>query len=58
MRIIIAGGGTGGHVFPAVSIAEEITDRNHEDEILFVWTEKGLENELLFKKGYKIKHIR
>ncbi|MCZ6528665.1 MAG: undecaprenyldiphospho-muramoylpentapeptide beta-N-acetylglucosaminyltransferase [Candidatus Dadabacteria bacterium] len=57
MRIIIAGGGTGGHVFPAVSIAEEITDRNHEDEILFVGTEKGLENELLLKKGYKIKHI-
>lgn len=57
MRIIIAGGGTGGHVFPAVSIAEEIIDRNHKDEILFVGTEIGLENELLLKKGYKIKHI-
>jgi len=57
MRIIIAGGGTGGHVFPAISIAQEITGRNHDDEILFVGTERGLENELLSKKGYKIKHI-
>jgi len=57
MRIIIAGGGTGGHVFPAISIAEEISCRNHKDEILFVGTERGLENELLLKKGYKIEHI-
>jgi len=57
MRIIIAGGGTGGHVFPAISIAEEISCRNHKDEILFVGTERGLENELLLKKNYKIEHI-
>jgi len=57
MRIIIAGGGTGGHVFPAISIAQEISYRHHKDEILFVGTQRGLENELLTKKGYKIKHI-
>jgi UDP-N-acetylglucosamine--N-acetylmuramyl-(pentapeptide) pyrophosphoryl-undecaprenol N-acetylglucosamine transferase len=57
MRIIIAGGGTGGHVFPAISIAEEISYRNHKDEILFVGSERGLENELLLKKGYELKHI-
>ena len=33
MRIIIAGGGTGGHVFPAISIADEISDRHKNDEI-------------------------
>ncbi len=57
MRIIIAGGGTGGHVFPAISIADEISERNNGDEILFVGTQKGMENELLQKKGYQIKHI-
>jgi len=46
MRIIIAGGGTGGHVFPAISIADEISERNNGDEILFVGTQKGMENEL------------
>jgi UDP-N-acetylglucosamine--N-acetylmuramyl-(pentapeptide) pyrophosphoryl-undecaprenol N-acetylglucosamine transferase len=57
MRIIIAGGGTGGHVFPAISIADEISERNNNDEILFVGTQKGMENDLLQKQGYKIKHI-
>jgi len=57
MRIIIAGGGTGGHVFPAISIAQEISERNCIEEILFVGTQRGLENELLSKKGYSIKHI-
>lgn len=57
MRIIIAGGGTGGHVFPAISIADEISEKNNSDEILFVGTQKGMENELLKKNGYQIKHI-
>lgn len=57
MRIIIAGGGTGGHVFPAISIADEISERNNNDEILFVGTQKGMENELVRKNGYQIKHI-
>lgn len=57
MRIIIAGGGTGGHVFPALSIAQEISERDHGDEVLFVGTQKGMENELVLKNGYTIKHI-
>lgn len=57
MRIIIAGGGTGGHVFPAISIADEISGRNNNDEILFIGTQKGMENNLVQKNGYKIEHI-
>ncbi|MEM7009338.1 MAG: undecaprenyldiphospho-muramoylpentapeptide beta-N-acetylglucosaminyltransferase [Thermodesulfobacteriota bacterium] len=57
MRIIIAGGGTGGHVFPAISVANEISERNEGDEILFVGTKRGMENELVVKHGYEIKHI-
>jgi UDP-N-acetylglucosamine--N-acetylmuramyl-(pentapeptide) pyrophosphoryl-undecaprenol N-acetylglucosamine transferase len=57
MRIIIAGGGTGGHVFPAISIADEISERNKNDEILFVGTQTGMENGLVQKNGYHIKHV-
>ncbi len=57
MKVIIAGGGTGGHVFPAISIAEEISKRDGKNDILFVGTKRGLENDLLLKRGYKIEHI-
>ncbi len=57
MKVIIAGGGTGGHVFPAISIAEEIISRSPENEVLFVGTKRGLENKLVAQRGYEIKHI-
>jgi len=57
MRLIIAGGGTGGHVFPAITIADEVLRRDQNDELLFVGTERGMENDLVKKRGYKIKHI-
>ena len=38
LRIIISGGGTGGHIFPAVSIANAIKEQHPEAEILFVYT--------------------
>ncbi|MGH7885512.1 MAG: undecaprenyldiphospho-muramoylpentapeptide beta-N-acetylglucosaminyltransferase [Thermodesulfobacteriota bacterium] len=57
MKVIIAGGGTGGHVFPAISIAEEILARSSKNEVLFVGTEKGFEKKLLPLKGYKIEYI-
>ena len=51
MKVIIAGGGTGGHVFPAISIAEEILDRNSGNEVLFVGTEQGIEKGFSRKRG-------
>lgn len=57
MKVIIAGGGTGGHIFPAISVAEEILKRDPANEILFVGTKRGLENELLSKRGYRVEHI-
>ena len=57
MKVIIAGGGTGGHIFPAISVAEEILKRSGTNEVLFVGTKKGLENELLSKRGFRVKHI-
>lgn len=57
MRVIIAGGGTGGHIFPAISIAEEIIRRSNENEILFVGTKYGLEKNIIPKRGYKLEFI-
>ena len=53
----MTGGGTGGHIYPAVAIADEIRRRNPEAEILFVGAEKGLEKKLVPKSGYDIELI-
>ncbi len=57
MRVVIAGGGTGGHIFPAISIAEEIQRRDPKSEILFIGTERGLERNRIMMSGYKIEFI-
>lgn len=58
MRVIIAGGGTGGHIFPALSIAEEITDRSADNKVLFIGTLKGMERDLIQSNGFNIEYIR
>ena len=54
MRVIISGGGTGGHIFPAVSIAGKLKELNPETEILFVGAEGKMEMEKVPAAGYKI----
>lgn len=58
MRVIITGGGTGGHVYPALSIADELRHRDPTVEILFVGTARGLESKVVPKAGYDFKTIR
>ena len=58
MKVIMTGGGTGGHIYPAIAIADRIMERNNNPEILFVGTEKGLEKELVPKSGYNMKFIQ
>lgn len=58
MRVILTGGGTGGHIYPAVSIAREIQKRYKDAEIVFVGTEKGLESKIIPKEGFKLKTIK
>lgn len=57
MRILIAGGGTGGHIIPALAIADELKAR-HGAEILFVGTARGLESRLVPQAGYGLELIR
>lgn len=53
-RIIISGGGTGGHIFPAISIANAVKERWPDSEILFVGAEDRMEMERVPAAGYKI----
>lgn len=57
LRALIAGGGTGGHVFPALCIAGEIRAREPGSEILFVGTRRGLEATLVGRQGYEIDFV-
>jgi len=57
MRVIIAGGGTGGHVYPGIAIAKEILRRNSQAEVLFIGTEKGLENRVIPQEGFRLQKI-
>lgn len=54
LRVIISGGGTGGHIFPAVSIADKLKALNPATEILFVGAEGKMEMEKVPAAGYKI----
>ena len=52
MKVIIAGGGTGGHLFPGIAVAEELVARGHS--VRFVGTEKGIEARAVPKAGYPL----
>ena len=58
MRCVIAGGGTGGHLFPGMSIAEAFLERENGNEILFVGTEKGIEARILPGGKFPLKMIQ
>jgi UDP-N-acetylglucosamine--N-acetylmuramyl-(pentapeptide) pyrophosphoryl-undecaprenol N-acetylglucosamine transferase len=54
LRVLIAGGGTGGHVFPAIALAEELKRAQPDSEVLFVGSEGGLEKELVPQAGFAL----
>ncbi|RPI32790.1 MAG: undecaprenyldiphospho-muramoylpentapeptide beta-N-acetylglucosaminyltransferase, partial [Nitrospiraceae bacterium] len=58
MNILIAGGGTGGHIFPAIAVAREFRKAVAEAKITFVGTAKGMEAKIIPKEGYEIRFIR
>ena len=58
MKVVIAAGGTGGHIYPGIAIANYIRDKDPNSHILFIGTSKGLEKELVPKEGYDIQLIR
>jgi UDP-N-acetylglucosamine--N-acetylmuramyl-(pentapeptide) pyrophosphoryl-undecaprenol N-acetylglucosamine transferase len=57
MRIVFAAGGTGGHILPALSVADELRARTGDLQALFVGTRYGLEGKLVPAAGYEIRYI-
>lgn len=57
MRAILAGGGTGGHVIPALAIAQEL-QRRYQSEVLFIGTARGLENRLVPAAGFPLQLVK
>lgn len=57
MKILIAGGGTGGHLYPGVALAEELTTRQKGNEVLFVGTARGIEARVIPELGFNLELI-
>ncbi len=57
MRCVIAGGGTGGHLFPGIAIAEAFLERDPGNEVLFIGTEKGIEARVLAQGKFPLKMV-
>lgn len=57
MKLLIAGGGTGGHLFPGIAVAEEFLGRDPANEVLFVGTERGIEARAVPAAGYRLELV-
>ena len=57
MRIILTGGGTGGHIYPALAVAERLQQLHPDCEILYVGTDRGLEKEIVPKRNLPFRTI-
>ena len=57
MKVVIAAAGTGGHINPGIAIANEIMKNQPDSKVIFIGTPRGLENDLVPRAGYELKHI-
>lgn len=57
MKVLIAAGGTGGHIYPGIAVANEIMRRDETSEILFVGTARGLETKIVPENGFQLSLI-
>ncbi len=58
MNIVIAGGGTGGHIFPGISTALEFKKKDHENSVVFIGTERGIESRVVPEYGFRLEKIK
>ena len=58
MRVVIAAAGTGGHINPGIAIANKIKQEDNNSQVIFVGTDRGLENDLVPRAGYELKTIQ
>src|SRR5918993_4337756 len=57
MKVLIAAGGTGGHIYPGIAVANEIRRRDESSEVLFVGTARGLETRIVPENGFQLSLI-
>lgn len=57
-RVLIAAGGTGGHIYPGIAVAKELMRRDESSEVLFVGTAKGLEVRIVPENGFQLSVIK
>ena len=57
MRVIVTGGGTGGHIYPALAIADKFKEMDSDTEILYVGNDEGIEKEVVPKSGYPMELV-
>lgn len=57
MRVLVTGGGTGGHIYPALATIRALQEVDNQLEVLYVGTEKGLERDIVSREGLPFKHI-
>lgn len=57
MKVLIAAGGTGGHIYPGIAVAKELLRRDESSEVLFVGTARGLETKIVPENGFQLSLI-
>jgi UDP-N-acetylglucosamine--N-acetylmuramyl-(pentapeptide) pyrophosphoryl-undecaprenol N-acetylglucosamine transferase len=57
MKIVVAGGGTGGHIYPAVAVIDCLREAGHSADVVFVGTRRGLERSIVPALGYRMRRI-
>ncbi len=57
MRVVVTGGGTGGHIYPALSIADKIVEKFPESKVLYIGTPNSLEERIVTKYGYEFRAV-
>ena len=58
MRVIFSGGGTGGHIYPALALLKRLKQRQLLDATLYIGTERGLESRIVRQKGIPFEAIK
>ncbi len=57
MRLLLAAGGTGGHVIPALVVAQELSERSPTHQVLFAGTARGVETKLVPAAGFPLERV-
>src|SRR4051812_50025523 len=58
LRVVIAGGGTGGHLYPGIAVARELLSRRPDAQITFAGTASGIESRVIPREGFALDVIR